>query len=467
MPQLHSEELRACVPAVTTTPTTTSASDSSVVANTKTLLLLLLTLGCLLSAVTCVPAPATALAAEPAPALHSSPPTPSLNVVVDADTFLTSKRHLKRSLSVTSQEIADKNNAATANSDMDDDYYDEEEPDAGNGSENVSGRQRRHHELSPTARFGYDGNKIKPQQFYTQQMVANALEGNTKAGTQLARPNKEPPPMAAQVNNDLSILSLMDNARRMDICDVCSCVRDIYVHVTCDYNNRKSRTPLNEIFGPIYRIPNTTRSIEIKLAANTHFRLERDLFDHNIVLNSFTIVGTHSSGEQVEITTGAFPGNASIMGPYPDIVMQNVFSVVVREGAFSGSKKFTVRNSNDLILYSNAFKKAEINGKFFGIADLRIEEKAFNSADAKLYIENSHIDNIYRFEASMREIKFNNCTINTINSGSFDVNSIFNIIFENSAIGVIKSRSITEKVSKLNLHYYTAGNFLHLQLEPL
>lgn len=49
-----------------------------------------------------------------------------------------------------------------------------------------------------------------------------------------------------------------------------------------------------------------------------------------------------------------------------------------------GNKKFTVRNSNDLILYSNAFKKAEINGKFFGVADLRIEEKAFNSADAKV-----------------------------------------------------------------------------------
>lgn len=43
-----------------------------------------------------------------------------------------------------------------------------------------------------------------------------------------------------------------------------------------------------------------------------------------------------------------------------------------------------MRNSNDLILYSNAFKKAEINGRFVGVADLRIEEKAFNSANARV-----------------------------------------------------------------------------------
>lgn len=84
----------------------------------------------------------------------------------------------------------------------------------------------------------------------------------------------------------------------------------------------------------------------------------------------------------------------------------------------------------------------------------------------QLYIENSHIDNIYRFEASLREIKFNNCTINTINSGSFDVNNILNIIFENSNIGVIKSRSITEKVGKLYFHFNMAQHFLNLELEP-
>lgn len=253
MPQQDSEALRVCALAMPIPPTTTSASDNSAVANTKTrpnlpftatmcckaLLLLLLSLGCLLSAVTCVPALATALAAETTPALRASPPSPSLNAMVDDQTFLASKRHFERSPAVASQETAE--TAAAANSDIDDDYYDEEEPEAGNGNQNTSSRQRRHKELSPTARFGYDGTKINPQQFYTQQMVANALEGNINADTHLALPNNQQSPMAARVNNDLSIWSLMDHARRMDICDVCSCVGNTYVAVTCDYNERKSR----------------------------------------------------------------------------------------------------------------------------------------------------------------------------------------------------------------------------------
>lgn len=93
---------------------------------------------------------------------------------------------------------------------------------------------------------------------------------------------------------------------------------------------------MNEIFGPNYGIPTTARSITIKLAPNTHFRLEKDLFVNNSLMNSFTIVGSYRDGEQVEITTGAFPGDAGTIGPYPEILMQDVFSVVVRESAFSG-----------------------------------------------------------------------------------------------------------------------------------
>lgn len=266
MPQQHTEALRACAPAMTTPPTIiTSARDSTAVENTKmhnnlpltaticckALLLLLLTLGCLLSTVTCVPAPATALAADPSPALRASPPTSSLNAVVDDQAVIASKRHFKRSPVMTTQEIADKNGAAMANSDIDDDYYDEEEPDdaeAGNGNENMSGRQRRHQQIAPTARFGYDGTKIKPQQFYTQQIVANALEVNNNIGTNLARTDNEQSPMAARLNNDLSVWSLMDNVRRMDICDVCSCDSKTYVDITCDYNQRNSRVSKKFIF---------------------------------------------------------------------------------------------------------------------------------------------------------------------------------------------------------------------------
>ncbi|XP_017479173.1 PREDICTED: uncharacterized protein LOC108368772, partial [Rhagoletis zephyria] len=224
---------------------------------------------------------------------------------------------------------------------------------------------------------------------------------------------------------------------------------------------------LSDIFGTNYRVPHTAKSITIILAPNTHFRLERDLFVNNSRMNRFSIFGSHRDGEQVEITTGAFPGGDGIIGPYPEILMQDVFSVVVRERAFLGNKKFTVRNSNDLILYSNAFKRAEINGRFVGVADLRIEEKAFNSANATLHIENSHIDNIYRFEASLREIKFSNCSIGTINSGSFDVNTINFIAFVNSRIDVIKSRAITEKLFSMHLSItesvigYIEGEAIH------
>lgn len=138
---------------------------------------------------------------------------------------------------------------------------------------------------------------------------------------------------------------------------------------------------------------------------------------------------------------------------------------------FIESCKFNVTNSNDVFLFENAFENTQIRGSFVGIKDLRISEKAFNSAQAKvcinkflrkmiidfiiiflllsvlqLHIESSNIDNLYRFDASIREIKFVNCTIGTINPGAFDVNNINSIIFESCRIDAIKSRAITEKV---------------------
>lgn len=72
----------------------------------------------------------------------------------------------------------------------------------------------------------------------------------------------------------------------------------------------------------------------------------------------------------------------------------------------------------------------------------------------QLRIESSHIDNIYRFEASLREIRFVNCSIGTINAGAFDVIKINAIVFEGCRIDVIKARAITEKVTRTS----TKGN---------
>lgn len=90
---------------------------------------------------------------------------------------------------------------------------------------------------------------------------------------------------------------------------------------------------LSEVFGTNFRVPEDATSITIKLATNTNFRLERGFFNNNKV-NSLSIEGTFNEREQVEITTEAFRGNH---GPYPEIYMTNVFSVIIRAKAFSGT----------------------------------------------------------------------------------------------------------------------------------
>uniref|UniRef100_A0A1A9WVB5 Right handed beta helix domain-containing protein n=1 Tax=Glossina brevipalpis TaxID=37001 RepID=A0A1A9WVB5_9MUSC len=249
--------------------------------------------------------------------------------------------------------------------------------------------------------------KYKPQEFFSKQQ-------KTPTGSTI---------------NDLTSYNLITESRK-DICkDHCSC-------------KRGGNAFLSSIFDKSFKVPLDATVIFIKLGRNVQFRLDRGFFNNNTV-NSLTIEGQHKDGEQIEINTEAFRGNN---GPYPEINFNNVFTVIIRTKAFSGNCKFTVRNSNDLILYADAFENAKINGLLVGIKDLRIGEKAFNSAHAKLRIESSNIDNIYRFEASLREIRFVNCTIGTINAGTFDVIKINSIVFESCRIDVIKARAITEKL---------------------
>ncbi|XP_037938855.1 uncharacterized protein LOC119671986 [Teleopsis dalmanni] len=249
-----------------------------------------------------------------------------------------------------------------------------------------------------------------------------------------------------QTNNKGSIswggesLSLVASARE-DICKVhCNCTkRNNFQLISCDF--RKNRY-LSEIFGKNFQVPADATSVTIHLAVRTNFRLEAGFFSESRV-NSLRIEGTNSD-DQVEITSEAFSGND---GPYPDIQINNVQTVFVRKQAFLAcTSKFTVRNSNEVILYADAFEEAEVNGLFVDIKDLRIDEGAFNLAKAKLRIEKSNIDNLYRFGAFLNEICFTNSNITTINNGTFDVFNINAIIFEGCRIDAIKSRAITERL---------------------
>ncbi|XP_055846453.1 uncharacterized protein LOC129912281 isoform X2 [Episyrphus balteatus] len=241
---------------------------------------------------------------------------------------------------------------------------------------------------------------------------------------------------------------IVNPSNRQDICQSdckCSSSPDTqFITINCDFSANKK---LNNIFGPNFLIPRKATSLIIKLAPDTSLRMERGLLRDSHI-NRLLIEGNMIDGEQVEIGSGAFEGN---LGPFPDIQIVNCHSVILRSTAFSGELKFNIRRSNDVIIYGNAFENTNVKGIFSEINDLRIEEQAFNKAKAKLTIISSNIDNLYRFEASLREILFFNCTIGTVNSGTFDVISIDSIKFEECKIGVIKSRAVTEKLYSKHL----------------
>ncbi|XP_065362958.1 uncharacterized protein be isoform X2 [Calliphora vicina] len=253
---------------------------------------------------------------------------------------------------------------------------------------------------------------------------------------------KERKEAANNQKSNLVSLNLVSDPPK-DICNECSCERkNAFITVSCDYQKNQKLSP---IFDKSYKVPQNARVIIIKLAARTQFQLN-DGFLNNNTINRFIVEGNMKEGEQVEINSNAFSENN---GPYPEIGFNNVFAIIIRNKAFQqkgpASYKIIITNSNDVLLLENAFEKTNIRGQFIGIKDLRINEKAFKSAQARLHIESSNIDNIFRFEASMQEIKFINCTIGTINPGAFDVYDIKLLTFESCRIDAIKSRAITEK----------------------
>lgn len=77
--------------------------------------------------------------------------------------------------------------------------------------------------------------------------------------------------------------------------------------------------------------PNNTTSVQINLSQNTALRIDENMFAGNRI-NRISIRGSHPKGlEHLEIGTKAFYGNN---GPFPEIEIANVHTVLVQANAF-------------------------------------------------------------------------------------------------------------------------------------
>lgn len=80
--------------------------------------------------------------------------------------------------------------------------------------------------------------------------------------------------------------------------------------------------------------------------------------------------------------------------------------------------------------------------------NLRFEKDAFlGTRNSQIQILDSHVGLLERMDASMHEIKLQNCRIDAIKANTFDVVSIKSIILDNCDIGVIEANFTTGKVS--------------------
>lgn len=109
--------------------------------------------------------------------------------------------------------------------------------------------------------------------------------------------------------------------------------------------------------------------------------------------------------------------------------------------------KLNISNCAQLTLSTESFAETTFHGFFENIQDFNLMEGAFSRTSAKIAIQNSNLKKIQQLHATLREIRFIGCAIETIESNAFDVLKIDSIIFENCHIGAIQSKSFTEKVN--------------------
>lgn len=113
---------------------------------------------------------------------------------------------------------------------------------------------------------------------------------------------------------------------------------------------------------------------------------------------------------------------------------------------FAGEFKINISDCHDVIIFEEAFATSDFQGHFNNIIDLRPRARSFSKAQAKLFIDNCHIEQLLRLDTSLKEIRFTNSKIDKIATGAFDVLNINSIIFDRCTIGVIEFKATTEKV---------------------
>lgn len=111
--------------------------------------------------------------------------------------------------------------------------------------------------------------------------------------------------------------------------------------------------------------------------------------------------------------------------------------------------KLNVSNCAHLTLSTEAFANATFHGLFEKIQDFDLMKGAFSRAAAKIVIQDSNLKKIQELHATLREIRFVGCSIDTIETNAFNVLKIDSIIFENCHIGSIQSNAFTEKVRQM------------------
>lgn len=105
----------------------------------------------------------------------------------------------------------------------------------------------------------------------------------------------------------------------------------------------------------------------------------------------------------------------------------------------------------NVVVQANAFQNTSFLAHFSAVENLRFEKDAFlGTRDSQISIHDSHVALLERMDASMQEIKLQNCRIHAIKANTFDVVSIRSIVFDNCDIDVIESNFTTERVSRIN-----------------
>lgn len=135
---------------------------------------------------------------------------------------------------------------------------------------------------------------------------------------------------------------------------------------------------LDKNFGSNYKLPQFARQLIFELADSTDLQIQTGLMA-DASINQLTVRGPRNHRGQVEILENAFKDNR---GPFPDIRLVNVNTIVLHERGFKGEFKLNVTNSESVHILKDTFRSTRLDGNFRNIKDLRIAEGSFINSSA-------------------------------------------------------------------------------------